>query len=392
MEAIMRTRGAVLHGVGKPWSVEEFELDHPKAGEVLLKNVAAGMCHSDEHIVTGDLSAPNDVMTSMGMPEMFPLIGGHEGSAVVLEIGEGVTEFKPGDHVVMSFVASCGRCRWCASGTQYLCDAGSLTMVPGMPTDKTFRHHTLSGHGLGHLSKIGAFAEHTVVAESSLVKIDPDISLTSAALVACAVPTGFGSVANRANVRFGDTIVVVGCGGIGSCAVQAARIRGAAHIVAVDPSEFKRISATQFGATHTAASTDEAIDLVREITRGVMADAVILSPSLVQSDTPAAGLAMTRKGGTCVVTGMSAQTMTSIDVNMQDFTLMNKTLCGTILGSMNPRADVPILLELYRSGILKLDEMITNTYSLDQVNDGYEDLREDRNIRGIIVFDQEVTR
>ncbi|BBZ15650.1 hypothetical protein MBRA_58450 (plasmid) [Mycobacterium branderi] len=164
-----------MHGVGKPWSVEEFELDPPRAGEVLLKNVAAGMCHSDEHIVTGDLSAPNDVMKSMGMPEMFPLIGGHEGSAVVLEVGDGVSEFQPGDHVVMSFVASCGHCRWCASGTQYLCDAGSLTMVPGMPTDGTFRHHTLSGQGLGHLSKVGAFAEHTVVAETSLVKIDPDI-------------------------------------------------------------------------------------------------------------------------------------------------------------------------------------------------------------------------
>ncbi|BBZ15651.1 hypothetical protein MBRA_58460 (plasmid) [Mycobacterium branderi] len=206
------------------------------------------------------------------------------------------------------------------------------------------------------------------------------------------MPTGFGSVTNRANVRSGDTVVVVGCGGIGTSAVQAAHISGAARIVAVDPSEFKRTSATRFGATHTAASTEEAIDLVRDITRGVMADAVVLSPSLVHSDLPAAGLAMTRKGGTCVVTGMSPQTMTSININMQDFTLMNKTLCGTILGSMNPRADVPKLLELYSSGILKLDEMITNTYSLDQINDGYDDLREDRNIRGVVVFDQEVTR
>ncbi|WP_163659851.1 NDMA-dependent alcohol dehydrogenase [Mycobacterium branderi] len=387
----MRTRGAVLHGVGKPWSVEEFELDPPRAGEVLLKNVAAGMCHP-MNTSSPETSAPNDVMKSMGMPEMFPLIGGHEGSAVVLEVGDGVSEFQPGDHVVMSFVASCGHCRWCASGTQYLCDAGSLTMVPGMPTDGTFRHHTLSGQGLGHLSKVGAFAEHTVVAETSLVKIDPDIPLTPAALVACAVPTGFGSVTNRANVRSGDTVVVVGCGGIGTSAVQAAHISGAARIVAVDPSEFKRTSATRFGATHTAASTEEAIDLVRDITRGVMADAVVLSPSLVHSDLPAAGLAMTRKGGTCVVTGMSPQTMTSININMQDFTLMNKTLCGTILGSMNPRADVPKLLELYSSGILKLDEMITNTYSLDQINDGYDDLREDRNIRGVVVFDQEVTR
>lgn len=392
----MRTRGAILHGVGKPWSVEEVELDPPRAGEVLVRNVAAGLCHTDDHIAQGDLSAPNDVMREMGLPEMFPLIGGHEGSAVVLEVGEGVTDFEPGDHVVMSFVATCGKCRWCATGAQYLCDSGSMTMVPGMPTDGTFRHHTLSGQGLGHLSKVGAFAEHTVVAETSLVKIDPDIPLTAAALVSCAVPTGFGSMANRANVRGGDTAVVIGCGGIGTSAVQAARIRGARHIIGVDPSGFKRQSAIDFGATHTAASTDEAIELVRDLTRGVMADAVVVAPGLVHREIPAAGLAMTRKGGTCVITGMSPQTLTAIDINMQDFTLMNKTLCGTVLGSMNPRSDVPMLLELYRSGQLKLDEMITTTYSLDEINQGYEDLRNDRNIRGVITFgapeeaDQEV--
>lgn len=387
----MRTRGAILHGVGEPWSVEEFELDPPRAGEVLVRNVAAGLCHTDDHILQGDLSAPNDVMRQMGLPEMFPLVGGHEGSAVVLEVGEGVTDVEPGDHVVMSFVASCGKCRWCASGAQYLCDSGSMTMVPGMPTDGTFRHRTLSGQGLGHLSKVGAFAEHTVVAETSLVKVDPRIPLTVAALVSCAVPTGFGSMANRANIRGGDTAVVIGCGGIGTSAVQAVRIRGARHIVAVDPSEFKRRSAVEFGATHAAASVDQAVELVKDLTRGVMADVVVVAPSLVHQDIPAAGLAMTRKGGTCVITGMSPQTLTSIDINMQDFTLMNKTLCGSILGSMNPRSDVPMLLDLYSSGQLKLDEMITKTYPLDDINEGFEDLRNDRNIRGVITFgaDQE---
>jgi NDMA-dependent alcohol dehydrogenase len=383
----VRTRGAILHGVGQPWSVEEFELDPPRAGEVLVRLAAAGLCHSDEHIRNGDMSAPNEVMRAMGMPEMFPLIGGHEGAGVVVEVGDGVTGLAPGDHVVMSFVATCGRCRWCASGAQYLCDCGSLTMVPGMPTDGTFRHHTLAGKGLGHLSKIGAFAEHTVVAETSLIKIDPEIPLRTAALVSCAVPTGYGSMANRAGVRGGDTAVVLGCGGIGMCAVQAARIHGARHIVAVDPSEFKRKSALDFGATHTAASAAEAVGLVRELTRGVMADAVVVAPSVVRQETPAAGLALTRKGGTCVLTGMASQTLRSIDFNVQDFTLMNKTLAGTILGSMNPRSDVPMLLELYASGQLKLDEMITRTYTLDQINDGYQDLRSDRNVRGVIVFD-----
>ena len=197
---------------------------------------------------------------------------------MVLEVGEGVTRFAPGDHVVTSFVAVCGQCRWCASGMEYLCDKGSGTLAPGMPTDGTFRHHTLDGRNLGHISKIGAFAEHTVVSADSLVKIDQGFPLVPAALLACAVPTGYGSAARRAQVRGGDTAVVIGAGGIGSAAIQGARISGAARIVAVDPVEFKRESALKFGATHTAATGSEAIELVRELTRGVMADAVVVSP------------------------------------------------------------------------------------------------------------------
>ena len=156
---LMRSRAAILHDVGGPWSVEEFELDPPRAGEVLVEMAAAGMCHSDEHILNGDMSAPNEVMKAFGLPAMFPMIGGHEGSAVVVEVGEGVTEFAPGDHVVTSFVAVCGQCRWCSSGMEYICDMGAQVMIPGMPTDGTFRHHTADGRDLGHLSKVGAFAE-----------------------------------------------------------------------------------------------------------------------------------------------------------------------------------------------------------------------------------------
>jgi len=141
----MRSRAAILHDVGGPWSVEDFELDPPRAGEVLVQMAAAGLCHSDDHILKGDLSAPNEVMRSLGLPTMFPTIGGHEGSGIVREAGDGVTDFAPGDHVVMSFVAVCGQCRWCASGIEYLCDVGIGTMVPGMPTDGTFRHHTADG-------------------------------------------------------------------------------------------------------------------------------------------------------------------------------------------------------------------------------------------------------
>ena len=191
----MRSRAAILYDVGGPWSVEEFELDPPRAGEVLVQLAAAGLCHSDDHILKGDMSAPNEVMRSLGLPTMFPMIGGHEGSGVVREVGEGVTDFEPGDHVVTSFVAVCGQCRWCATGVEYLCDVGIGTMVPGMPTDGTFRHHTADGRNLGHIAKVGTFAQHTVVSTNSLVKIEPHLPLVPSALLSCAIPTGYGSAA-----------------------------------------------------------------------------------------------------------------------------------------------------------------------------------------------------
>ncbi|WP_319453864.1 MULTISPECIES: Zn-dependent alcohol dehydrogenase [unclassified Mycobacterium] len=382
----MRSRAAILHDVGGPWSVEEFELDPPKAGEVLVQMAAAGLCHSDDHILQGDMSASNEVMRSFGLPPMFPTIGGHEGAGVVTVVGDGVTDFAPGDHVVMSFVAVCGQCRWCASGMEYICDEGAGTLTPGMPTDGTFRHHTSDGANLGHLSKIGAFSEHTVVSQNSLVKIDRAVPLASAALLSCAVPTGYGSAANRAHVRGGDTVVVIGAGGIGTAAIQGARINGAAWIVAVDPVEFKQKSAMQFGATHTAASTDEALDLVRDLTYGVMADGVVLAPSLVGKPDVEAALKLTRKGGNCVITGMAAQTTRSIHFGVQDFTLMNKTLSGTVFGSCNPRSDIPMLARLYQAGRLQLDEMITRRYRLDDINDAYADLRNGELVRGVIDF------
>jgi len=382
----MRSRAAILYEYGRPWTVEEFELDPPRAGEVLLRLAATGLCHSDEHIRQGKLAPPAEAVRSLGLPAMSPTIGGHEGSGVVLEVGEGVTRLAPGDHVVTSFVAVCGQCRWCASGMEYLCDKGAGTLAPGMPTDGTFRHHTVDGRNLGHISKIGAFAEHTVVSADSLVKIDPGFPLLPAALLACAVPTGYGSAARRAQVRGGDTAVVIGAGGIGSAAIQGARISGAARIIAVDPVEFKRESALKFGATHTAATGSEATELVRELTRGVMADAVVVSPAMIGEADVGTALALTRKGGTCVLTGLPSPGLSSIAVTLQDFVLMNKTLCGTVFGSCNPKSDIPLLAALYESGQLLLDEMITKRYRLDEINEAYADKAAGELIRGVIDF------
>jgi NDMA-dependent alcohol dehydrogenase len=382
----MRSRAAILYEYGRPWSVEEFELDPPRAGEVLVRLAATGLCHSDEHIRRGKLAPPQETLRSLGLPAMSPTIGGHEGSGVVVDVGDGVTRFAPGDHVVTSFVAVCGQCRWCASGMEYLCDTGSGTLAPGMPTDGTFRHHTVDGRNLGHVSKIGAFAEHTVVSADSLVKIDAHLPLVPAALLACAVPTGYGSSAHRARVRGGDTAVVVGAGGIGTAAIQGARISGAARIVAVDPVAFKRESAPTFGATHTAATAVEAIELVRDLTRGVMADAVVVSPSMIGEADVGTALQLTRKGGTCVLTGLPSPGLNSIAVALQDFILMNKTLSGTMFGSCNPKGDIPLLATLYQSGQLLLDEMITKRYGLDDVNEAYADLAAGELIRGVIDF------
>ena len=377
----MRSRAAILYEYGRPWSVEEFELDPPRAGEVLVQLAASGLCHSDEHIRMGFLLPPDAPRRLVA-----PTIGGHEGSGVVVEVGDGVGHLAPGDHVVTSFVAVCGQCRWCASGMEYLCDSGAGTLKPGMPTDGTFRHHTHDGRDLGHTSKIGAFAEHTVVAADSLVKIDQHLPLVPAALLACAVPTGYGSAAHRANVRGGDTVVVVGAGGIGTAAIQCARINGAARIVAVDPVEFKRESAIGFGATHTSATARDAIDLVRELTRGVMADAVVVASATIDEDDVGTALALTRKGGTCVLTGLAAASAATAAIPLQQFVLMNKTLCGTVFGSRNPKSDIPRLAGLYESGLLHLDEMVTRRYRLDEINEAYVDLVAGELIRGVIDF------
>ncbi len=382
----MWSRAAILHDVGGPWSVEDFQLDPPRAGEVLVELAAAGLCHSDDHILKGDMSVSNEVARQYGLTPMFPTIGGHEGAGTVVEVGDGVADLAVGDHVVMSFVAVCGLCRWCAAGMEYLCDEGAGTMTPGMPTDQTFRHHTADGQPLGHLSKVGAFAKHTVVSTHSLVKIPPDLPLVASALLSCAVPTGFGSAVNRANVRGGDTVVVIGAGGIGTAAIQGARINGAAQIVAVDPVEFKQKSALTFGATHSVSTVEEALDLVRDLTHGVMADAVIASPSLIAGDDVNSYLKLTRKGGTCVLTGMTAQTTRSVKIALQDFILWNKNLLGTVFGSCNPRADIARLARLYQTGQLQLDEMITKRYRLDDINDAYAELLDGRLIRGVIDY------
>lgn len=382
----MKSRAAVLWGVHQPWSIEEIDVDPPKAGEVLVQWKAAGLCHSDEHLVTGDMVPPPEVLSSLGAASMFPILGGHEGAGVIEEVGPGVTTVKPGDHVAASFIPSCGRCHYCSTGRQTLCDAGAGTLGGGMITDGTHRHF-INGQPLPLLAKTGTFAERTCLSENSVIKVEPHLPFECVALVSCGVATGWGSATIRADVRPGDTVVVVGIGGIGINAVQGARVSGARRIIAIDPVAFKRDMAVEFGATLTAASMEEAMEPVRQLTWGRMADKVIMTPGIVDGAMMGPALRLAGKGSTVVVTGASPIMQTDSAINLFELTMWQKEVKGCLFGSLNPRADIPRLLDLYSEGQLKLDELITRRYALDEINDGYQAMRDGTNLRGVIVFD-----
>jgi len=383
---MMRVKGAPAHGVGKDWSVEEFELGEPKPGEVLVRTAFAGLCHSDEHALTGDMVPPKETLEMFGITEWFPVLGGHEGSGIVEAVGPGVTTVAPGDHVSTSFIPSCGRCHWCAIGKSNLCDLGAGTLAGGMVTDGTFRHHTADGKPITAMAKLGTFAEMMCLAEASVIKVDADLPLDVVCLVSCGVATGYGSAVNRAGVKPGDTVVVVGVGGVGANAVQGARAAGATNIVAVDPVEFKREKAMEFGATHTVANLEQAMPMVIDLTMGVMADSVILTPSVLHGDMIQPAVSLVSKGGTVVATAIAPWTQEDVKLNLFELTLFNKQLLGTVFGSGSPRAAIPELLRRYQDGKLKLDELITKTYPLDEINDGYQDMRDGKNIRGVLDF------
>lgn len=369
----MKTNAAILWEFGGNWTVEEIDLDPPKDGEVLVSWQATGLCHSDEHIRTGDLPAP------------LPLIGGHEGAGIIQEVGPGVQGLQVGDHVVASFLPACGRCRFCSTGQQNLCDLGAMIMT-GTQLDGTYRRH-VNGRDVGVMALVGTFSQYGTVPEASIIKIDDDVPLSRACLLGCGVTTGWGSAVNTADVRPGDTVVVIGLGGIGSGAVQGARLAGAEKIIVVDPLETKRDKAFLFGATHYATSMTEATALVADLTKGVMADSAIITVGLVEGPMVDEAVNIIRKGGAVVLTALAAMADTSPTLSMMMFTLFQKRLLGSLYGEANPRADIPRLLNLYREGKLLLDETVTHEYKLAEVNEGYEDMRAGKNIRGVVIHD-----
>lgn len=367
----MKTKAAIMWEYGNDWSVEEIELDPPKRTEVLVRLVGSGMCHSDEHVLTGDLPFP------------LPMIGGHEGAGIVEEVGSGVDWLSPGDKVIFGFIPACGRCPSCATGHENLCDYGAQMGVGTQVLDSTSRHHARD-QDLTLMCLLGTFAERTVVNEASCIKIDDDIPLEKACLLGCGVVTGWGSAVYSAEVKPGEDVAVIGIGGIGINAVQGAKLAGARHIFAIDPVELKREKALQFGATHAFASIEEATAQIADITWGRNANKVIMTMGLGQGAMIGQAMAITAKRGRVVVTNLHNALESEISLSALDMTLMEKQLVGSLFGSANPRVDIPRLLGLYRSGQLKLDELVTKTYSLDEVNKGYEDMRAGLNLRGVI--------
>ncbi|MCH9710929.1 MAG: NDMA-dependent alcohol dehydrogenase [Actinomycetia bacterium] len=370
----MKTKGALIWEFNQPWSIEEIEIGDPVKDEVKIQMEASGMCHSDHHLVTGDIAMAG-----------FPVLGGHEGAGIVTEVGPGVENVAVGDHVVLSFIPSCGECPTCQSGKRNLCDLGAGLLAGTAVSDGTHRIHA-RGQAVFPMTLLGTFSPYMVVHKTSVVKIDPSIPFEVACLVGCGVTTGYGSAIRSADVQPGDDVAIAGIGGVGMGALQGAVIAGARKIFAIDPIEWKRDQALKFGATHVYPDLESAMMGIAELTGGQMADKTIITTGELKGEDIDNYLNMTAKGGTCVVTAVANMMETSVTMNLAMLTLLQKNLQGTIFGGGNPHHDIPQMLSMYKARKLNLDDMVTRQYKLEQINDGYRDMLEGKNIRGVIRY------
>jgi alcohol dehydrogenase/S-(hydroxymethyl)glutathione dehydrogenase/alcohol dehydrogenase len=370
----MESMAALFRDVGAPVSIERITLDPPGPTEILVRVAAVGLCRTDYHVMRGERRVA-----------MRPMVLGHEAAGVVEAIGAAVGAIKPGDHVVLTFIPGCGNCRWCRQGLHHFCAEGPR-ITQGPQLVGTYRRRDRDGVAVGAFCMIGAFAERTVVDQASAVVIDNDIPFDLASLVACGVPAGVGAARNRARVKPGESVLVVGCGGDGMNVVQGARLCGAATIIAADIVPAKLDWAREFGATHGVNAEGEALTrAVQELTDGIG-----VNHSFVCIDPPATLLPAfraTAKGGNVVVTALTPDSVTEIKIPPLELLLTQKAIMGAVYGFASPRLQIPELLLLYRQGALKLRELITRTYRLDEINRGYADLEAGKNLRGVVVFD-----
>jgi NDMA-dependent alcohol dehydrogenase len=366
-------RAAVLTAIGQPLEIrDDVELEAPHAGEVRVRMAASGVCHSD-------LSTQNGTMLSP-----VPVVLGHEGAGVVEEVGEGVTSVAPGDHVVISWVPQCGTCYYCQRGQGFLCERAGVSLAAACLLDGSTRFRS-AGVPLHQMASSGTFAEVSVVPETGVVKIPDDIDLKAAALIGCGVLTGAGAAMNTARIAAGDTVAVLGCGGVGLNVVQGARIMGAGEIVAIDTNDAKLDMARTFGATTTInASTTDPLGAVMDITQQRGADVTFEVIGLEKTIEQA--VRMARRGGQAVLVGVPRMDVAIHVPAFVGMILSAKTVTGCWYGSSNVQQDVPRLIELYRSGQLKLDELISRTIRLDEVNEAFETMQTGEIARSVIDY------
>lgn len=369
--AVLRTMGAAApYATSRPLSIEEVELDPPGSGEVLVKVAAAGLCHSDLSVINGD------------RPRGLPMVLGHEAAGVVAALGAGVDDLKKGDHVGMVFVPSCGHCLPCSEGRPALCEPGAVANGKGelLAGGRRLRK---GGEALNHHMGISCFAEYATVSRHSLVKIDPEVPLDEAAMFGCAVLTGVGAVLNTAAVRPGQTVAVVGLGGVGLTSLLGAIVAGARAVVAVDLNEQKLGLARQLGATHAFNAADgDIVDKVKAATNGGVDVAVEMAGSVKALET---AYRITRRGGQTVTAGLPnhAHTMALSPVNL---VAEERTLKGSYVGSCVPLRDLPRYMALYRQGKLPVDRLLSDRLKLEDINEGFDRLAEGKAVRQVIVF------
>ncbi len=362
-------RAAVLHEHNAPFVIEEVDLEPPGPGEVSVRLHASGVCHSDWNTVTGDTPSP------------LPAVLGHEGAGVVDAVGTGVSSVAEGDHVVLSWLPACGRCRPCTEGRPSLCEAASPALLAGTLLDGAMRM-SIGGRPVHHYSFLSTFAERTVVPERSCVRIRTDAPFRVAALVGCAVMTGIGAVLNRARVPAGSTVVVFGAGGVGLSAVQAARMVGASTVMVVDPMEARRSLAGELGATHAIDPADaDPAQVVRELTGGRGAD-FGFEASGARGQAAVAWDAVAR-GGTLVCIGIPPLGAT-VELPGADLVRHEKIVTGSLYGSCRPHLDMPMVLDLYMEGRLDLDRLIGSRHPLEGINRAFADMQAGNGARTLL--------
>lgn len=366
----MKIRAALLTAPNTPFVIEELALDAPHAGEALVRLVASGVCHSDYHLVTGATKHP------------MPVVCGHEGAGVVEAVGPGATRVQPGDHVIMNWAPDCGACFYCLRGKPNLCETFTGPIWAGVMLDGAPRL-SWRGEPVYHYCGLASFAEYAVVPEASCIPVRRDAPLKAAALVGCAVATGVGAAMYTAGVRPGESVVVFGCGGVGLNIVQGAALCGASTIIAVDTHPAKMPLARRFGATHTLVADGRTRDAIRDLTDGRGADhafEAVGAPAIQEMTLDAV-----RPGGAATLVGL-APMGTATNFPGAIITRQEKTVRGSYYGSVNARRDFPLLIDLYMAGQLKLDELVTQEYALDQINDAFAAMLSGAVARGVIVF------